>query len=42
VTAVNGWLEESRKAGRIREIIVANMQNLAKVPPTAFPPQLKF
>lgn len=42
VTAVNGWLEESRKAGRIRDIIVANMENLAKVPPTAFPPQLKF
>ncbi|QNB05547.1 transporter substrate-binding domain-containing protein [Herbaspirillum frisingense] len=42
VTAVNGWLEEARKAGRIREIIVSNMESLAKVPATAFPPQLKF
>ncbi|MBG7620383.1 transporter substrate-binding domain-containing protein [Herbaspirillum sp. AP02] len=42
VTAVNGWLEEARKAGRIREIIVSNMENLAKVPANAFPPQLKF
>jgi polar amino acid transport system substrate-binding protein len=39
---VNAWLEESRKAGRIREAIVSNMETLAKVPPTAFPPQLKF
>jgi polar amino acid transport system substrate-binding protein len=42
VTAVNAWLDESRKAGRIREAIVSNMQNLARVPANAFPPQLKF
>jgi len=42
VTAVNGWLEELRKGSRVRDIIVANMQALSKVPPTAFPPQLKF
>ena len=40
--AVNAWLDDSRKAGRIRDAIVSNMQTLAHVPPNAFPPQLKF
>jgi len=39
---VNAWLEDARKAGRIREAIVSNMASMAHVAPTAFPPQLKF
>ncbi|CAG9184973.1 transporter substrate-binding domain-containing protein [Cupriavidus pinatubonensis] len=39
---VNAWLDEARKAGRIRDGIISNMQKLANVPPTAFPPQLQF
>ncbi|AOZ02849.1 ABC transporter substrate-binding protein [Cupriavidus sp. USMAHM13] len=42
VNALNAWLDEARKAGRIRETIVGNMQKLANVPPTAFPPQVRF
>jgi polar amino acid transport system substrate-binding protein len=40
--AVNDWLIGVHRAGHIRNIIVSNVQSLAKVPPSALPKQLKF
>jgi len=42
VQQLNAWIDDARKHGRIRDTIVANMQKLANVPPSAFPAKLQF
>lgn len=40
--AVNAWLGEVRAKGDVRSIILKNMEKLAGVPASAFPPEIKF
>ncbi|MFJ2990811.1 transporter substrate-binding domain-containing protein [Collimonas sp. NPDC087041] len=40
--SVNAWLDEARASGKVKSIILSNMQSLVGVPPTAFPPQVHF
>jgi polar amino acid transport system substrate-binding protein len=40
--AVNGWLAEVRAKGEVRNVILHNMEKLAGVPASAFPPEIKF
>lgn len=40
--AVNGWLSEVRAKGEVRSVILKNMDKLAGVPASAFPPEIKF
>ena len=40
--AVNGWLADVRAKGEVRGIILKNMEKLAGVPASAFPPEIKF
>jgi polar amino acid transport system substrate-binding protein len=42
MSAVNNWLIELRRTGSIHDLIVSNMQSLAKVPPSVLPKQLRF
>ena len=39
---VNGWLSEVRAKGEVRSVILKNMDKLAGVPASAFPPEIKF
>jgi polar amino acid transport system substrate-binding protein len=39
---VNKWIEEYRARGEVRKVIVDNMEKLAGVPSSAFPPDIKF
>ena len=41
-TAVNTWLGEVRAKGEVRSVILKNMEKLAGVPASAFPPEIKF
>jgi polar amino acid transport system substrate-binding protein len=41
-TAVNAWLNEVRAKGEVRSVILKNMEKLAGVPASAFPPEIKF
>lgn len=40
--SVNKWLEEFRAKGEVRQVILSNMEKLAGVPTSAFPPEIKF
>ncbi|MGJ7491596.1 transporter substrate-binding domain-containing protein [Variovorax sp. ZT4R33] len=40
--AVNAWLAEVRAKGEVRGVILKNMEKLAGVPASAFPPEIKF
>lgn len=40
--AVNAWLTDVRAKGEVRSIILKNMEKLAGVPASAFPPEIKF
>ncbi|MDB5817080.1 MAG: extracellular solute-binding protein family 3 [Rhizobacter sp.] len=40
--AVNAWLTETRSKGEVRGVILKNMEKLAGVPASAFPPEVKF
>lgn len=40
--AVNAWLTEVRAKGEVRSVILKNMEKLAGVPASAFPPEIKF
>ncbi|XAH23880.1 transporter substrate-binding domain-containing protein [Xylophilus sp. GW821-FHT01B05] len=40
--AVNTWLAEVRAKGEVRNVILQNMEKLAGVPASAFPPEIKF
>ena len=40
--AVNAWLSEVRGKGEVRGVILKNMEKLAGVPASAFPPEIKF
>lgn len=40
--AVNAWLAEVRAKGEVRSVILKNMEKLAGVPASAFPPEIKF
>jgi polar amino acid transport system substrate-binding protein len=40
--AVNKWLTATRANGEVKSVILKNMQQLAGVPPSAFPPNIKF
>ncbi|MGJ7503443.1 transporter substrate-binding domain-containing protein [Variovorax sp. ZT5P49] len=40
--AVNTWLTDVRAKGEVRSIILKNMEKLAGVPASAFPPEIKF
>lgn len=40
--AVNAWLADVRAKGDVRSIILKNMEKLAGVPASAFPPEIKF
>lgn len=40
--AVNQWLQQYRARGEVRKVILSNMEKLAGVPASAFPPDIKF
>lgn len=40
--AVNVWLADVRAKGEVRSVILKNMEKLAGVPASAFPPEIKF
>ncbi|MFT3719857.1 transporter substrate-binding domain-containing protein [Pseudorhodoferax sp.] len=40
--AVNEWLADARAKGEVRSTILKNMEKLAGVPASAFPPEIKF
>ena len=40
--AVNAWLADVRAKGEVRSVILKNMEKLAGVPASAFPPEIKF
>jgi len=40
--AVNAWLAQERSKGAVRSVILKNMEKLAGVPASAFPPEIKF
>jgi polar amino acid transport system substrate-binding protein len=40
--AVNAWLAKERASGAVRSVILANMEKLAGVPASSFPPEVKF
>jgi polar amino acid transport system substrate-binding protein len=40
--AVNAWLADVRAKGEVRGVILKNMEKLAGVPASAFPPEIKF
>ena len=40
--AVNAWLAQERSKGEVRSVILKNMEKLAGVPASAFPPEIKF
>jgi len=40
--AVNEWLAEVREKGEVRDVILKNMESLAGVPASSFPPEIKF
>lgn len=40
--AVNAWLTSVRAKGEVRDVILKNMEKLAGVPASSFPPEIKF
>lgn len=40
--AVNAWLAKERASGEVRRVILADMEKLAGVPASSFPPEVKF
>ena len=40
--AVNAWLAQERASGNVRKVILSNMEKLAGVPASNFPPEVKF
>jgi polar amino acid transport system substrate-binding protein len=40
--AVNTWLAQERASGDVRRVILSNMEKLAGVPASSFPPEIKF
>jgi polar amino acid transport system substrate-binding protein len=40
--AANQWLADVRAKGEVRKVILTNMERLAGVPESAFPPEVKF
>ncbi|SCK23064.1 polar amino acid transport system substrate-binding protein [Variovorax sp. HW608] len=40
--AANEWLADVRAKGEVRKVILTNMEKLAGVPESAFPPEVKF
>lgn len=40
--AVNAWLAKARSSGEVQRVILADMEKLAGVPASSFPPEVKF